>query len=66
MTFTAEFNITLKQRDRNDRHLTRATGFVIPENTPAERDRAFAAVRKLNPDAWKIELTGVAKTARPT
>ena len=61
MKLIAEFTITLKTLGDFGRANVKQTGIPITADTRAERDRAFAACRKMFPDARQIALTTVAR-----
>jgi len=57
----AEFTITMKTTGDYGRANVKHIGIPLAADTRPERDRAFAACRKLFPDARTIQLTTVAQ-----
>ena len=61
ISLIAEFTIFLKTLDTYGEPAKKQAGIAITADTREERDRAFAAIRKMFPEARQIALTAIAK-----
>jgi len=61
MKLVAEFTITMKTVGKNDHPEIRTAAIPVAADTREERDRAFAAIRKMFPNARQSQLTAIAQ-----